>query len=658
MSESNGINNTIYDAVSNALENKINNCNTLLPSSTGKSAYDLAVEHGYVGTESTWLNSLQGLTAYEVAVSNGYKGTKTEWLKYIKADGGIQAIQDFLTKPSNVQVTIPDYGNIPSLQGYIYTMFENGGLPATPFLTQSGMVASVLPEGSYAVVTDDGIRNGFYRKKASDWLLSDLQMLSKTVMPRLGFNLDTLVRDGVYHAYTGSSATTENKFPFIGTGAIVIVATQSEIIRQHILSNDGTAHRYAVLSGGSYTWQPWKGLKYPTTGISKISDIETGLLGKLDVGKSNYKIVSNISALAGNLDAARVEGDYFINSGNLATTANGFPFGGSGGFLKVKISSSDAIHQYWHNHNGWAYRWGNNAVTPVVWQPWKGVKNTSNSVLDIANVGAIEKLIVYGSSTMEYISDELQEMATRKNLDLRSHGISGDILGGAGQAQGSNVVEISFPNGAIGYNTPVPIIVTSSFGEHARHNRSVTLSNGVKGTMYTNNTFQAVNLTSNLPVPPSEKYHVTEPLWYNLSDGIYIFDIGKNNVSSTVDNSQFIIDKTIEMIEYIPRTANFIVGGHYSNTDSTDMHRTVVEAVNLALKNKYGLKYFDISSILFDDATWTKLGLSKTAADNTAISQRRLPPSLSRDKAHLSPAMDIELALVIENKLTSLGYIT
>ena len=56
MTESNGINNTIYDAVSKALENKINTCNTLLPSTTGKSTYDLAVDYGYVGTEREWLN--------------------------------------------------------------------------------------------------------------------------------------------------------------------------------------------------------------------------------------------------------------------------------------------------------------------------------------------------------------------------------------------------------------------------------------------------------------------------------------------------------------------------------------------------------------------------------------------------------------------------
>lgn len=179
MAESNEINNTIYDAVSNALENKNKQCTTLLPSTTGKSAYDLAVDYGYVGTESMWLKSLQGLTAYDVAVTNGYKGTKTEWLKYIKADGGIQAIQDFLTKPSDTQVNIPDYGKIPSLQGYITRMFENGGLPATPFKTKALMTASALADGKYAQVTDDTVNNGLYIKAAGVWTKSDYDPLKK-----------------------------------------------------------------------------------------------------------------------------------------------------------------------------------------------------------------------------------------------------------------------------------------------------------------------------------------------------------------------------------------------------------------------------------------------------------------------------------------------
>lgn len=53
----------------------------------GKSAYEIAVEHGYKGTEEEWVWSLKGdpgrdgMSAYEIAVLNhGYTGTEKEWL--------------------------------------------------------------------------------------------------------------------------------------------------------------------------------------------------------------------------------------------------------------------------------------------------------------------------------------------------------------------------------------------------------------------------------------------------------------------------------------------------------------------------------------------------------------------------------------------------
>ena len=60
----------------------------------GKSAYEIAVEHGYQGTEEQWLDSLKGAdgkSAYEIAVEHGYVGTEEQWLaslKGIKGDKG------------------------------------------------------------------------------------------------------------------------------------------------------------------------------------------------------------------------------------------------------------------------------------------------------------------------------------------------------------------------------------------------------------------------------------------------------------------------------------------------------------------------------------------------------------------------------------------
>lgn len=62
--------------------------------STGKSAYELAVEKGYSGSLDEWLASLNGTngdngkSAYELAVENGYRGTQTEWLESLKGNNG------------------------------------------------------------------------------------------------------------------------------------------------------------------------------------------------------------------------------------------------------------------------------------------------------------------------------------------------------------------------------------------------------------------------------------------------------------------------------------------------------------------------------------------------------------------------------------------
>ena len=57
----------------------------------GKSVYDIAVSHGFEGTEEDYLNSLigdKGADAYSIAVKNGFTGTEEEWLASIKGDKG------------------------------------------------------------------------------------------------------------------------------------------------------------------------------------------------------------------------------------------------------------------------------------------------------------------------------------------------------------------------------------------------------------------------------------------------------------------------------------------------------------------------------------------------------------------------------------------
>ena len=57
----------------------------------GLSAYQLAINAGFVGTEQEWLDSLQGeagQTAYELAVEQGFVGTQQEWIESLRGEDG------------------------------------------------------------------------------------------------------------------------------------------------------------------------------------------------------------------------------------------------------------------------------------------------------------------------------------------------------------------------------------------------------------------------------------------------------------------------------------------------------------------------------------------------------------------------------------------
>lgn len=71
------------------------------PGPPGPSAYEVAVENGFVGTEAAWLASLQGAdgdpgndstvpgpSAYEIAVANGFVGDEAAWLASLEGPPG------------------------------------------------------------------------------------------------------------------------------------------------------------------------------------------------------------------------------------------------------------------------------------------------------------------------------------------------------------------------------------------------------------------------------------------------------------------------------------------------------------------------------------------------------------------------------------------
>ena len=85
----------------------------------GKSAYQLAVEKGFVGTEAEWIaslkgeNGINGKSAYQLAVEKGFIGTEAEWIASLKGENGLQGIQG--PKGDNYQITEADYAAIAGM---------------------------------------------------------------------------------------------------------------------------------------------------------------------------------------------------------------------------------------------------------------------------------------------------------------------------------------------------------------------------------------------------------------------------------------------------------------------------------------------------------------------------------------------------------------
>lgn len=94
-------------------------------------AYGVAVQNGFSGTEKEWLESLEGLSAYEVAVANGFEGTEEEWLESL--DGTRVSEQDLITAVAKYFNEHPITEAIPGHDGTTFTPYvdEDGNLSWT-----------------------------------------------------------------------------------------------------------------------------------------------------------------------------------------------------------------------------------------------------------------------------------------------------------------------------------------------------------------------------------------------------------------------------------------------------------------------------------------------------------------------------------------------
>ena len=142
----------------------------------GLSAYEIAVKHGYQGTEEEWIKSLtpkggaggggNGKSAYELAVQEGYQGTLQEWLKSLVGKDGADAYE--VAKKA---------GYTGSREEWLKTLIGATGLSAYE-LAKAGGYEGSLTEWLASLKGADGesaykvaVRNGYVGDEQA-WLAS------------------------------------------------------------------------------------------------------------------------------------------------------------------------------------------------------------------------------------------------------------------------------------------------------------------------------------------------------------------------------------------------------------------------------------------------------------------------------------------------------
>lgn len=149
----------------------------------GKSAYEVAVQNGFVGTEAEWLETLIGNSAYEDWLASGKTGTFQDFLDEI-----VKEVDDSVL--SDEEVVATDLNTLAERVNALEEAFRNSvfnkvqtdsldvlvnlNFQGRPLIIVSNVAPSVAPDGvpQFYINTATG---DFYSAKASgsagDWIL-------------------------------------------------------------------------------------------------------------------------------------------------------------------------------------------------------------------------------------------------------------------------------------------------------------------------------------------------------------------------------------------------------------------------------------------------------------------------------------------------------
>jgi hypothetical protein len=157
------------------------------------SAYAIAVENGFEGTEAEWLESLKGASgksAYQIAVDNGFEGTESEWLESLKGESGASGDNAEMTKTAEKG----GYTYIDASE-MIVTVNGNASAYVNKTITNSKVVFDIqhMPNTSTSELKTGAVNVSISGCIGAIVKITDPLNLTKDTLPALAKNTSTWV---------------------------------------------------------------------------------------------------------------------------------------------------------------------------------------------------------------------------------------------------------------------------------------------------------------------------------------------------------------------------------------------------------------------------------------------------------------------------------
>ena len=251
-------------------------------------------------------------------------------------DNSTVAYTDAIEVTKDIVVADAKAATKSALDTAVTDLFDNGGLPATPFKDFNSMTASALGDGSYAVVTDSPQEsyNGLYRKESGAWVLSNYNLKS---------NLEEHIRTTVSELENEFLTVSPNLFDarkategkvISATGVIETNASYS--VSDYIAVETSTQY---TISGGN---------DFDAFKTAVQYDVNKNFINRIDVGNNaspnQARTVTTASSAAFirlNLNAGKAsENNRMFNKGAVA-----LPYAEGGNTLKALNLSPDFIER-------------------------------------------------------------------------------------------------------------------------------------------------------------------------------------------------------------------------------------------------------------------------------------------------------------------------